>query len=771
MEKVVAYQKELHKLEHEKDGKDNLVGQLRTERDKLVGDLSHVEGRLSEMTSIAEELREADSQMKKELQKARSVAKEASSAASELTDLRKQMTKKSKESQSAIDEVTSLSSQLTSLKQQMETVSVAHRSKEEYFERIQAENTRLVQNATSLAQEQELLKTQLYEQASTVSALKDEINAANKVQEKNATSLQQLRSGAEAIQKEKDQLTVQMSADRSRLDTLKNELDVRDVTHRKDLDALKELQRRIDLLHEEKQEFSANLRLSRANETKMTEAQAMYSSEKEGMQLELAKLKSSLEAKEEELQRALANAMEKSKTMSEYHSKESEDLKRQISKAEASLRAVEKLAEHKTRELEAHKKSTLEKYEKLVSEARRQGNIPELLSHEQRSNDMLVRDPRPRMPGSMQADGSQTPHSHPIKELVARNEDSFDSTVTKARKKPIRLNTTVVNVAEFSKSQPKHLLRSSNAIDDRLEGQDEDYCQRSLIDAHYTDESGTCGTLDEHGASLMERAVEESQEPPHSLAFSVVAFDDNMRAVNNYRKAESTSSALSEPLSSDDLIDMDPLEQGTLRVNPENDYKRFGAVRNNRRNYKTPQSLSRNSLHEASALSQDRPKSQANTGSRMLAPTTPTGSFTGDHRPLANIAKGFPSRGIQTGRARSGNTRSSSPDYIHRPMSSLKTYGNHSSTSADHVSGAPFDTPRSNPNGATVKRKGPGGHVPENESSKRHRSSIQLGSSQSTSSSHPAQTSQGQSQGPFVVRTPRNRRSKGMTSLFILEPN
>jgi hypothetical protein len=223
------------------------------------------------------------------------------------------------------------------------------------------------------------------------------------------------------------------------------------------------------------------------------------------------------------------------------------------------------------------------------------------------------------------------------------------------------------------------------------------------------------------------------------------------------KRPETSSSVLSEPPSSDDLIDMGPLEKGTVQDNSKNDYGHFGAGKapHDSRYHET----SRNSLNGVSSITQDRPKSQANTGSRMLPPPTPTGPSTRDYPPPTKAVRRAPSRSAQSGRVGSGNARSSSPGFLRRPTSNRKTYGNNS---AGLGTGEPSETLRASVNGPTMKRKGPGSRAPENLPSKRRRSSSRLSSAQSIPSSQPDQISQPQSQGPYVAPTPRGRRSKGM---------
>jgi hypothetical protein len=496
----------------------------------------------------------------------------------------------------------------------------------------------------------------------------------------------------------------------------------------------------------------------------LSEAQAVYSSEKEGMQLEIARLQASCEGKDNELRHAQADAMEKSQTVAEIHSAESDDLKRRIGKIEIDLKAAEKVAEHKTRELEAHKKATLEKYQKLVLEARRTESARGLEPSEESGNEALVWDSRLRVPAPMYASDSKLQRSHFMTESVACDEESFDATVAKARKKPLRLNTTVLNVAEGSRSQAMLRLRLPNPVIERLHEQNEDENETSIVSAHGTHELGAREVLDEHGVSFIPPAAEESQVPQSPFEFSVGDFIDSPKAMSESRRLETSSSVLSEPPSSDDLIDMGPLEKRTVKDSSENVYGYFGAgeVPRDIRYHETAQNLSRSSLHESPSIAQERPKSQANTRSRMLPPPTPTGSSTRDYPPSTKAVRRGPSRNARSGRVGSGNARSDSPDFLRRPTSSLETYGNHSITSAGLGTDAASDTPRESGKNPKMKRKGPASRAPDIISSKRRRSSSRLGSSQSISSSQPAQISQPQSQAPHVVPTPRGRRSKGM---------
>ncbi|KAL1610647.1 hypothetical protein SLS60_002317 [Paraconiothyrium brasiliense] len=759
-EKETLYQGCINKLAHERDGKDVLLRESQIEKDKLAGDLSHAGSKIRELASEAEQVRDANTQMRKDLQKAQSAAAEASALALELADLERQMMVKSAESRRASDEATSLSSQLASLQQLMAQASEANHSKEDDLKNTKVELTRLVKGAADHAREKDHLKAQLNEHVSTITGLKEKIDAAHRAQDKSVASLKQLQNSTVVMQKEKDQLTLQMSVEQSKLKTLKQELDARDATHRKDVDTLDSLQRRLKTLQEEKEELKSEMERSHANESKLIEAQAEYLSEKEDLQLELAKLQASLESKDIELRRTRADSIERSKTVEENHVAESEELKRRISQIEIALKEAEKTAEHKSRELEAHKKATLEKFDLLVQEALNQQNTRHESQRIPRS-EMLLRDPRLQESTSMHAVGSQQ-RAPSSSEASAFSEEPLEGTVTKGRKKPNRLNLTVLNVSDASRTQSTQLLLQTNAVNDRHRHPDEGIARTGCVHAAAANELGAREMLDENGVSSIYPAGEEPQEPQRTLVYTAGAFDESMKAMNRPGTADTSSSVLSDPLSSDDLIDMDPLEQGTVPISRNNGYEQFQDenVPQSDRYDETPQRSARHSLHHVASFSRDRPKSQANTGSRMLPPATPSAPSTKNYGSPAHARHRIPKKSARSvGGAPSGNTRSSSPDYVHRPVSSHKTYGNYN-PSGDSP-GALYETHRPSVNRSTTKRKAPRGGALVNVQSKRHRASAHESSSQSTPSSQPAQISQAQSQDPRVVPTPRARRLKG----------
>ncbi|KAJ4349544.1 uncharacterized protein N0V89_008160 [Didymosphaeria variabile] len=762
-EKEASYQVYINKITQERAAKIGLLRESQIEKDKLAGDLSHAESKIRELASEAEKVRGANIHMKKDLQKAQSAAQEASSLAPELADLKRRLTEKSDEAQSATDEAALMSSQLITLKQRMAQASEAQRSKEEDLKNTQAELTRLVNEAADLSREKHQIKNQLNEHVSTIADLKEKIGTAHRAQEKSAASVKQLQSSTEVMRKDKDQLALQISAEQSKVKTLRKEMDARENTRRKDMDALDSLQHRLENLHEEKQELEFKLGRSRATEIKLSEAQAVYSSEKEGLQLELAKLQASLEVKNDELRRTKADYIEKSKKAEEDYAGRSNELKRRISQTETALKAAEKTAEHKSRELEAHKEATLKKFELLVQEAQNQESFRQGI-HRKPQHELFVRDPRLQESSSMHAVGSQPQRPHSVADVGACHEEPFETRVTKARKKPNRGNLTVLNVADSSHTQSTPLLRLPNAVLDVHHDAEEGNAHRGFIHAAVTNEFGAREMLDENGISSIEPAGDESQEPQRALVCSAGAFDHSMKAMTRPRTAETSSSVLSDPLSSDDLIDMDPLEQGTVPVSLGNGYGRFKLEEGPRGDqyHGTPHRSSRHSLHGASSLPQDRPKSQANTGSRMLPPATPTVSSTKNYRSPANAGLRIPAKSARTGdEAQFGNTVSSSPDYVHRPVSNQKTYGNYSNPSAESLAGTPSRISRPSVHSPTKKRKGPGGGASENAPSKRLRASPRVSSSQSTLSSQPAQISQIQSQSPCIMPNPRTRRSKG----------
>lgn len=701
--------------------------------------MSHMEVRLSDMTLEAEKLREADTVTRKELQTARSIANEASTAASELHNLRSQM---ADESAKCREEITALSSQLTSLKQQMAGASNAQQSKQGELESVQAENVRLLSQIEGLAREKEDLQKRHDEQISSISTLRNEISNAKGNEERHATSMQQLRSGADAVQQENDQLKAQMLRGRSNVDTLRTELDSEKDAHQKAVDARDELQRLTDDVNREKQELAGSLGETRTNETKLSEAQEVNASERKAMQLEMAKVQTSLEAKDRLLQRLTNESINERKAMSEQHSEESEQLKTRIGELETILRATEGTVQHKTRELEAYDKAVPKNPKKFASEGSIADHVRDLTSKQQLSTNMIVQESNIDQSGSDRSHNSQGRRSPSTTEMIGRNEGPIDKPVEKARKKPIRLNKTVAIITKEPQSQSSHTPESDNGRTDRLEGHDEDVYQSGLGGSQRSDDLGVYEQLNEHGVSSVQPVAEDLQESQRTLPYFMATYNDDVKADPGSGHTGSASSGLSAALASDELIDMGPLEQGAARPNPGHSEVEGVSLAN---------------------FSQDRPKSQANTGSRMLAPATPIRRSTRNRQPSTKPNRGAPSSHTKFERTGYEQTHFSSPDGARRLRSSDKTYGVHGGASEAGASGLPHQALQSNTNGSTMKRKRPDAGLSERGPSKRYRSPSQSGSSQLQSSSQPAQISQGQSQGPNIMPAAPSRRSKGMS--------
>lgn len=723
---------------------------MQSEKQGLQNEMDQINVALREIASEAEKLREAKVRADNEFQKTQTIVKEAASSVLETNDLKKKLFEKSKEARFAADELTSLSKQIESLKQEVVQLSEAQLSKEEKLQKLEADYTSRVGEAVMLAQEKGQLKKQLSQHVSTISGLEEKIRFAEKMQVEDAALLRQLESETYTMRKENEQFKRDRSSLQSELSTLTKEMDDRITEHRKDRESLKELQDRLDHVQQEKNEFSARLERSSTDKVKLKEAQALHSSEKHIMQLELTELRTRLETKMKEVQKIQTEAREQSEKAAEAHAIEADELKRRVSQAENATRTAEKNSEHKSRELNAHRNATSEKFEQLVRETLNYGshshdmhrspgeeNIPRKLTFEAKASQRVLDPRRHEMKSFGDAAGS--------------NNVLINEMAKKSRKKPNRLNRMVLNVTDTLPPQPQKPVEAQCATNDE-HGTVKQQKEIEVAGDYITEELGAYEMLDENGVSFLDPSFGEVEPSQNALVWHMGNTGLRAKSPLHDSKPGTASSSLSDPPSSDSLIDMDALEKGTLPADAADSHVHHEIAKVVRDDeYRDTSRRPSTALDKESLRSQKRPRSQANTGSRMLPPQKQKSTA------LSRKERRSP---IQP---KTDDHHSSSPNISHADMHMRRTHGSHSIQREEHFSDQGQEMSLPAGNSLKTKRKEPDYRATDNTPSKRHQGSLRLRSSHSKASSKPAGPlpSRSHFQTESAVRTPRARKNKG----------
>ncbi|KAJ4299283.1 hypothetical protein N0V90_004527 [Kalmusia sp. IMI 367209] len=622
-EEEADFEAEIDHVRRERDGRDEALRDLQNEKHTLASEFQLAKGEIQNLTSEMETLREANIESKKELVEARL----------------------------ANTQVASRSSEFALAKQHLAQQVEALHSKEQGFNDLQQENADMKAKIAEIVQEKDKLQMRLDAEESKISVLREKIDKGNKTNEKMSSSWRQLQSNADTLQNEKEQLQLQLVVSQSTLSTWKKELDNRDTTIQKNADALEGLKRQTDELQKEKRELEVSLKRSRDNEAKMVDTQAVHSSEKESLEVEVAKLRESLNTKDKELQRSQSDAAGQSKIAADRHALEIEQLNRRVSQAQ-------NIAEKKSHEIEAHKKTMDEKYE------------------------MLLHEFRGKQIASMQSVALQSQSSQLSTESNSRTSQTLDVKGGKMRKKPNRHNTLVLDVAEASHGQSKPLPLQRNGFDDQGE--------------------------DDHVLGPFDPQVDDAQGNKGSSTSLIDNFTQGMSQTTEHDKETASSSALSDPPSSDSIIDMSPLDNGTTALRSGDVRKRSVLEGGPRRSHQdgTLKNPTHAFLHESFSLSQSRPKSQANTSSRMLLPQASLAASGSDQSFRTSSNRPQPLYGRYDGQTTERREKAISPDHIGRSRLRHKTHDHCDDTALD-VSGGSQLSDSSQPMGqrSVLKRK------------------------------------------------------------------
>lgn len=748
-EKEAALQKEINDIKHERSSQDQLLRELQQERDNLVDQISGADSKIRHMVAELKDVHELHKAFAKEQEDARTTHENHDSLSSEVARFKEELTRKAEEAALAVSQASSLSSELAQLKQQLTAEKEAIRTKDDQIDTIKAEYVLIQAEAAESVREQDQLRSQLQEKDSAILNLNEEINSNKEKQEKYTLSLTQIRDREDSLREENELLRLNSTVHRSKLSMLEKELDLQGTLRQNGINALRELQNQVGDLQKDKQELEAKLNRSLDNEVKFSKAQLVHISEDADLQSELEKVRTTLKAKENEMQSAQINAAEALRKHMENHTIECDELKLRIGQVESALKEAERIAEHKSRELEAHKKATSEKFEQFVEEIRRKegSRATEKLSQQIIPHSPGVQDHYP----THKADSNSQNRQLDVY-TVPKKTQLLPLKEPETRKKASRQNTTVLKLSEASCSKLKVTFQQSNL---RSSKSDDVEQTLNLGNNHATDELSAREAPEENGPRNIPSAMEDSDDSRDLLSCSADFFEQKMDQMLGSNKA-SSSSFSDPPPSSGSLMDMAPLDNGTstgksvnLNTQSSNDEALHEA-----RSDKTSNIPPRRSLRIALSQSQHSDKSHVYTGSQMfLPPVLSASSGMSRNPPNSAIHRARPGSGCSGTTADSGGEGLSSSNHVYRPESSQNT--------SEHRSNIPMSVRSSSIKVSNKKRKSPVVSVQKDAPSKRPRNSTQFYLSRPKLSSQnyriPQPLSQPES---WVVPTPSPRQPR-----------
>lgn len=442
----------------------------------------------------------------------------------------------------------------------------------------------------------------------------------------------------------------------------------------------------------------------------------------------------SLRAENEEMQRLKSSSDLKINMLEENHFAECCALSNRVGELETIVRETEKALEHKTREFEVHRKITDQKFQQLVQEALRKRDVTTGETQKTSSRDPQL---HRRSCNSSEPQNYQ-PEIHLEQEgpgePMQNKGSSKDTNVMKIRKKANRMNTTVLDIRETSKNRPGALSQRFDQGDLRFPGHED---RKVRLDVELED-PGTLDQLNRQPRDIYGRMAPESEQ----IISSVSKHHPEASRISRPTHFDISSSPLSDPLSSDGLIDMAPLDQITAsaRTTDAQKHPRIEDrdVSKGKVNSEKSASSPYNVCRAKSPQIEIRPRSQANTGSK-INPYSIEHDILGRSRlPSSGVARFVPS---QSGHLEPTIVRNTKHEDQMNDTAVLE----------EQNSEMDQRPPRITPS----KRSNPDVNSHENSSMKRHRETGRLVSLQSLDLSLDEQGLQPRSQSPAVVPTPR----------------
>jgi predicted nucleic acid-binding Zn-ribbon protein len=492
----------------------------------------------------------------------------------------------------------------------------------------------------------------------------------------------------------------------------------------KDKVAVQNLQAQVRTLQQKNSDLQTNIDTLRSKDgSDLKDAQARFSVEKRRLEEQVKGLQSAKQSSEQELQRVQKEVADKSKETKTRYDADVASLKARLEQSSQAAKELEdkvkSVEERKERELEAHKKVSEKKIEeKFAAQAQAyQKKMEERLSEElqrQAEEAAKVHTYPNSQPDSSrtspQAQSSQGP-STSLGTLSTMNIHA------KPKKKVDRQNHSVFSVH----SSASNVLAGSTPFPTAISAETA-YVLHHHEDPEdheetHPDELGAQEYLDEIVVSLREPppgTVPDTQEV--QLSFEQLNQLLMQRAADDQSSSSQLSEVNEELLDSLKPYDM-AIPKGHARIAGRSPLKEMAGdqIVHSRHVLESPSRET--DPHE-------RPKSRANTASRMVPPGYQHPSDEASLRGQTTPKTGNGGRSRAMSHRNGDNT--SSPDYVQKPSSSGPvTYGQHSGRSAtSHV--VPRGTwPLPSVDGSSHKRKSSAAHTDRTPSGKRSRVSPQ----------------------------------------------
>jgi chromosome segregation ATPase len=502
-----------------------------------------------------------------------------------------------------------------------------------------------------------------------------------------------------------DRLQAEVSQQRLTMETMRQETDDQLLKAREEAeDTLQSVRNEVLCLQQGKKNLLSQLEHARSNETRLNNTQATISTERAGLQQQVAELRDELDTKDAVILRIRADAAEKSHKLADTHRSEVADWSRRLLESDAALKEAE--AKHRLAEDQFQTKLAAD--HKLAE--------TKLLDAEQRYLTALQ---------------AVKEKSSPREQLVSRHSiDNENTSVSsqntqagKSRKKANRNNHSILGVGQnLSIEQDIHAGNSQAFPTGIPSTQRNDF---TLFEEQAEAEI----MFVEPGLYLVDpeaESVPETQEVG-SLTMSGEVFHERLaQASQQEKKFQNRGSTDLSSIESDDLekiqMEMQPM---SLRGNDHSPSKHGSSQKHAQ---KTPMNSDNVSVAGSrSSQSQDRPRSQANTASRMMPPPKNVSQHLQPHTQTggsaAEVVSRYPVNEQKNQRFSSSGTNT--PDFLYQKMSTSKLTYSQQGSQIPARTGSRQSTSRVMDQSRTEKRKSPSDHIEKGTGAKKQRTSSQ----------------------------------------------
>jgi predicted nucleic acid-binding Zn-ribbon protein len=470
-------------------------------------------------------------------------------------------------------------------------------------------------------------------------------------------------------------------------------------SRKKEETAVQEAHNQITELKREKQDVELCWHRSRSSENLLRDMQSRTSCELEGLRAELVKVSNAKEATEEDIRRIREAADEELKTLEAEHRKETRDFQHRLTQAEAVLKEskakIKHLMDEKDQFFETHKKVAEQRVRpKLANDDKQTFCLEELLDVESHQ---------------------QTPISRNAPAMTLNN-TLFDS-----RRQFNRQTSSVAGTEQLSHTRTRVTaggVKSGSIVNREVELAH----PFEGVDASMAIDLGTQERLGPDGVSILEpvpEPVPETQVQVPTLSFK----DNNQISVRTEQNRGGSTSSLSDPRSDlfDDLFHTRAsTPTGSQHLNGSRAPTKLSIQATS---YQTPRRPVKTSMHDSRSF--DRPKSQANTASRMKPPPPPNQVDYLDQDRQEPAFDAAPMRSQHNSSHRdnkASNHVPSSPEFLHRTPSTAKmTYGHHAGRPITFGAIRRDSVSRGLDQSSSQKRKSPAKHAGSDTPAKRHR--------------------------------------------------